>query len=340
MQQENVKEYIYQDDHVAFFDRVLHYGLRKFTGGRPLTWRFPFTAKERERLIQKVKPAVVIIHEPENLPYFLKLRAKYKFKLVFNAHEYHPLEFEDRPEWQRTSGRYFFRLYKKYLHSLDLLINVCDGIAEECEKNFGIVSFVFPNAALYRPDIKPVPLSDGPIRMIQHGACIRERNIELMVKTAQLLGSDYRLDLMLMKNDKSYYEELIQLASKTSNVRLIEPVSFDEIVPFINQYDIGLYYIKPSSFNNRMALPNKLYEFIQARLCTVISPSVEMKRVVEQNSLGRVAVDFTAESMAEAVKGLSKEQIYDYKQKADASAYKLSAEFLSDKLLEKIVALL
>lgn len=341
LEQENVRENIHEDNYIPFFDRLVHYTLRKVTHGRPLAWVFPFSLKHRARLVNRIRPDVIVIHEPENMPYFIKLRNKYNFKLVFNAHEYHPLEFEDKPGWLASSGKYYTNLYRKYLHRLDLLINVCDTIAKECERNFGIPSLVIPNAALFRKDVAPVVTgTPGPIRIIQHGACIRERNIELMIETAQLLGNGYTLDLMLMKNDQKYYDELLLLAEKTENVRLIEPVSFNEIVPFINQYDIGLYYIKPSNFNNRAALPNKLFEFIQARLCTVVSPSVEMKNVVESHDLGLAAAGFTAEAMAQTVSHLSIQDINYYKQKADENAYRLSADFLSEMLLDRVTALL
>jgi len=341
LKQDNVQENIHEDNHIPFFDRLVHYALRKITRGRPVTLAFPLTLRQRARLVQRIRPDVVIIHEPENMPYFIRLRDQYRFKLVFNAHEYYPLEFEDRPGWVRTMGKYYFSLYHKYLHRLDLLINVCDSIAHECEKHFNTPSLVIPNAALFRSDIAPVTTSASrPVRMIQHGGCIRERHIELMIETAGLLGVGYTLDLMLMKNDRQYYEELRQLAERTDNVKLIEPVPFDEIVPVINQYDIGIYYIKPSNFNNRIALPNKLFEFIQARLCTVVSPSVEMKAVVEQNDLGRVSDDFTARAMADAVRSISVPDINYYKKKADEHAYRLSADFLSEKLLERMTALL
>lgn len=341
LKQDNVQENIHEDNHIPFFDRLVHYALRKVTRGRPLTWAFPFSLKRRARLVDRIRPDIIIIHEPENMPYFTKLRDKYKFKLVFNAHEYYPLEFEDKPGWLESAGKYYVNLYRKYLHRLDLLINVCDTIAKECERYFGIPSLVIPNAALFRENIAPIVTdTKGPIRIIQHGACIRERNIELMIETAQLLGNSYVLDLMLMKSDPEYYGELCQLAEKTENVRLIEPVSFNEIVPFINRYDIGLYYIKPGNFNNRAALPNKLFEFIQARLCTVVSPSVEMKNVVESYNLGLAADDFTAEAMALAVRRLTIQDINYYKQNADKNAYRLSADFLSGMLLERMTALL
>lgn len=336
LEHKQIKENIYQDNTVPFADRLVHYILRKFTGGRPLDLRFPFTLKERERLIARIKPAVVIIHEPESMPYFVRLKKKYKFKLVFNAHEYHPLEFEDKKGWLETYGKYIDRIYKRYLPELDLLINVCDSIAERCRENYHKESIVIPNAALYYPDIKVNLTEQVPIRIIHHGVAIRERSIERMVEAVRILGSNYVLDLMLVNNDGIYFEELTKIVDGVENVRLIQPVKFNEIVPFINKYDIGLFNLPPNNYNYKVALPNKLFEFIQARLCIIVSPSVEMKKIVEENDLGRISSDYSSEATASIISSVSLAEINRYKHNADKSAKMLSAERYNKLLLEAV----
>lgn len=336
LEHKDIKENIYQDNTVPFADRLVHYILRKFTGGRPLDLRFPFTLKERERLIARIKPAMVIIHEPESIPYFVRLKKKYKFKLVFNAHEYHPLEFEDKKGWLETYGKYIHRIYKRYLPELDLLINVCDSIAEKCRENYHKESIVIPNAALYYPDIKIKLTEQVPIRIIHHGVAIRERSIERMVEAMRILGSNYSLDLMLVNNDSVYFEELKKIVDEVENVWLVQPVEFNEIVPFINKYDIGLFNLPPNNYNYKVALPNKLFEFIQARLCIIVSPSVEMKKIVEENDLGRISSDYSSEATASIISSLSIAEINRYKYNADKSAEMLSAERYNRLLLDTI----
>ena len=38
----------------------------------------------------------------------------------------------------------------------------------------------------------------------------------------------------------------------------------------INQYDIGVYLLRDGNLNNKYAMPNKLYEFVQARLADAV----------------------------------------------------------------------
>ena len=86
-----------------------------------------------------------------------------------------------------------------------------------------------------------------------------------------------------------------------------------DIIHTINEYDIGLYLLNPSGFNNEMALPNKLFEFIHARLAVAIWPSPEMARVVKEYDLGVVSDEFSIPSMAKHLNALGVENITHFK---------------------------
>ncbi len=289
-----------------------------------------------EKILKEHLPDIVIVHDPLLIPYLFAAKTA-RFKTVYNAHEYHPLELDEDKEWLNSWGAYFYNIYKEYLHRIDLVINVCQSIADKCFEEFGKESIVIPNAAVYQAGLQPsVHVPGSPVRIIHHGVAIKERGLELMIEALQQLGSNYQLDFMLVAGDKNYFEELKSFVEKVPNVKLIKPVSFSEIVPLINQYDIGLYNLPPVSFNNKVALPNKFFEFIQARLCLVISPSIEMKRIVEKYNVGVVGRDFTANAIADVLKNLSPAQISQHKQNAHAVAEQLSMEQFQKYLLENI----
>jgi hypothetical protein len=106
-----------------------------------------------------------------------------------------------------------------------------------------------------------------------------------------------------------------------------------ELVSYSNAYDIGLYLLEPSSFNNLHALPNKFFEFIQSRLAVAIGPSPEMARLVEKYDVGVVARSFSPVDMARALEHLDAERIDHFKRQADAAARELCFERSSKVLL-------
>jgi hypothetical protein len=290
------------------------------------------------KLLHDLKPSVVICHECFDVPYFAALKEKYGYKLVFNAHEYYPLEFDEDPNWASTWQLYYEDLYRQILPSVDLFINVCDSIREKCLEVFGVDSLVIPNASFYHA-CEPTEVHQ-PIRLIHHGGAIQSRKIEEMIDVAKLLGPQYELSLMLMPIDSGYFEELKALAAPLPNVKFIETVPFSSIVPTLNTYDMGIYILPPTSFNNAIALPNKLYEFIQAKLTVAIGPSPEMARIVNEHQVGIVANSFQAADLAKAIQALSIEDIRTFKANTQAAAQKLSAEQYNERLKDHILALL
>lgn len=303
----------------------------------PFIERYPLRQIRFERLLHRIKPDIVLCHEPFDLPYFAALKKKYGFKLVFNAHEYYPLEFDDRPGWDKTWQVSYETLYRKTLPDVDLMINVCESIREKCLEVFGKDSLVIANAAEYH-DMSPKPIQEK-IRLIHHGAAIQSRKIELMIRVAELLGSDYTLDLMVMPTDKPYFDRIAQLASTVANVRMIDPVPFEQIVAMTNTYDIGIFLLAPTNYNYTVALPNKLFEFIQGRVAIAIGPSPEMARFVREFDLGIISPDFTPETLADLIRSCPREELMRFKHNADKAARPLSAEHYAQRMLHAFLEL-
>ena len=178
-------------------------------------------------------------------------------------------------------------------------------------------------------------ISRDKIKLIHHGYASPDRVIEGMIETMDYVDSRFHLDLMLVANyQQDYLQQLEQMVKTRNNVRILSPVSFEEIIPFTSQYDIGFYILKPANFNHLYALPNKFFEFIQARLMVAIGPSPEMARLTKQYNLGIIAKDFSAKEMAKSLNALTKEQILQYKENANQTAKILNAEKEGEKLLK------
>jgi len=332
-----------QDSSVKYVNIKKIYGLDRIL--KKLTWvaakkeyigKLYYTEFALHRIIKEIKPAFVITHNPIFLPYLFSFKGR-DYKVIYNAHEYHPLEYEDRKGWLETFGKYYYQLYKQFLPKLDLLINVCESIAQKCLEEFGKPSIVIPNASVLYPSIVPTFAWEGEtIRIIHHGGAIRERKIEIMIEAIRVLGSRFQLDLMLMPLNEEYFKELKDLADKAGNVNFIPPVNFKEIVPFISKYHVGLFHLCPSNFNYRVALPNKLFEFIQARLCVVVSPSPEMANIVNKFGVGLVAESFSEESLVSTIRRLDFIQINKFKEKCQSVAYEVAAEKYYAHLIKSI----
>jgi hypothetical protein len=282
---------------------------------------------------------LILANDIETLPLALSIKSA-TTKVIFDSHEYHPREFDDNPEWIRTVQPFMTYLCRTYMGKADRMFTVCEGIARAYKEIFGVDALVLTNAPAYEQDLYPRETEAQHIKLIHHGATIRGRRIEKMIELAGLLDERFSFDFMLTVQDPVYLNELKVLAAPNKRIRFVDPVPTGEIAKQINPYDMGVYIIAPSNFNNLHSLPNKFFEFIQGRLALAIGPSPEMAKIVKSFGLGIVSPDFEPYSLAEALNKLSVEDIRHFKMKCQEAAWELSSEKNRTMLLKVVHALL
>jgi hypothetical protein len=301
---------------VWFFNLLRFYDISNKVFSKPGSlYRFQNILKSREF-------DLIITHDIETLPFAVSI--KNNSKLLFDAHEYFPEEYNDfLINW--IFKKYRIALFKKYVPQIDFMITVSEGIANKYLENFGVSSAVITNTSEFIT-LKPTKVDPDNIKLIHHGIASPSRQIEKMIEVMKYTEPRYYLYLMLMPTSPNYLIKLKRIAKDLPNVYFLNPVPMNQIVKTINQFDIGLYILEPNSTNNLLALPNKFFEFVQARLAIAVSPSPEMAKIVQKYNIGIVANDFSPKEMAWQLNNLSAERIQNYKIQSHQSAYELSAE--------------
>lgn len=296
-------------------------------------WRHPKNRLALERL-RLVSADVVVANEVGTLP----IAARLGRPVVLDAHEFAPEEFAERWWWRHLLAPYVRWQCRQYLPAAAGMMTVSEGIAEAYEREFGVPAVVVTNAPRFA-DLEPSPIQ-GVVRILHHGIAQRGRGLEEMVRLADLLEERFTLDFVLVESARGFREELIARTKHNPRVRFPPPVPMRELVGMANAYDIGLYSLLPSNFNQRYALPNKFFEFIQARLAVAIGPSPEMAALVRRYGCGVVAPTFEPESLAAELNALDAAAIATYKHASHLAAADLCAERNSDIVLEVVDAAL
>lgn len=313
------------------FKRLVQYLFRRFDNY--------YWDDYRKYLVENLKNKydVIIANDYPTLPLALALSEE-KGKVIFDSHDYHPDEFDDNIMWKLKSKPYVQYVCRKYIPQADIFITSSDSIAAKYKEFIGILPVVINNAREYYNTNETSVHS--PIRLIHHGAAIAGRKLENMIQIAGLLGENFQLTLMLTNTGSDYYLKLKNYANKYSNINFHEPVSYNEIIPVLNNYDIGIYHLDESNTNNSLLLPNKIFEFIQARLCCIVTPTYELKKIVSENNIGLVAKDFSVLAMKELLEKLTINDIKQFKHNCNEKAFSLSSEtnlILIKDLVDSIV---
>ena len=176
-------------------------------------------------------------------------------------------------------GHYYHNFCKRYLPKAAAMVTVCQGIADEFRREYGVACNVIHNAPLDQR-LRPSLSDENNIRLIHHGSAIRSRHLGVMIEMMKYLDSRFTLDFMLVETDPLYMAELRVMAESDARIRFIEPVAMQDICQRLNEFDMGVYLLPPVNFNHEHALPNKFFEFIQARLAIAIGPSPEMAKLL------------------------------------------------------------
>lgn len=272
---------------------------------------------------------LIVANDVETLPIAFNLKAD-GTKVIFDAHEYAPRHFEDRLGWRIFFKRFNTYLCQKYVPQVDGMITISKTIADEYEKEFGKRSVVIMNCGPY-VDLQPRKTDSTKVRLVHHGIVNRSRRIELIIGMMRYLPENFSLDLYLVVTTLAsgstvdYLKELRQMAASDPRIRFLDPVPVNRIVGVLHGYDMGIILAPPVNFNYRSGIPNKLFDYIQARIATVTGPSLEIARIVKETGVGVVAKGFTSSEMAKALEGLDRIRLEEFKQNADRAARDMNA---------------
>jgi hypothetical protein len=245
---------------------------------------------------------------------------------------------EEIPLWDRRIRPYVEWVCRRYVARASSWTTVGPGIADEYERVFGFRPAVVTNATPFH-DLSPRPVG-SPLRLVHSGGAQRPRRLELIIDGVLEAHTDASLDLYLTRNDPAYLAELEQLAAAgDGRVRILPPVAYRDLIPTLARYDVGIHVLPDINFNHRWALPNKVFDYVQARLGVIVGPSPEMARLVRGNELGLVTSGFTAADVARAVEALTSVGVTEMKRAAHRHARELSAEHEASVWARAIAAL-
>ena len=246
---------------------------------------------------------VLVANDLDTLPAnYLASRIKRK-PLVYDSHEY----FTEVPE---LLGRPVVRgiwigLEKLLVPKVNAAYTVCDSIAEVYHDLYKVDFKVVRNlpTCSEKDFIAPeVPAKSDILKIILYqGALNLGRGIEAAIRSMKYIdGAELWLagDGDLTAQLKQLVEEL-QLEAK---VKFLGRLPIDKLSEVTRQADLGISLEEDLGLNYRFALPNKLFDYIQAGVPVLVSNLPEMKRIVEHYQIGAIAETHQRKDLAETIK--------------------------------------
>lgn len=298
-------------------------------------WRTPavITAKKQLRGFQFDS---VLANDYDTVP--LALSLKPRFGVHADLHEYSPGQFDPSPGRDLATS-YISKVIKTYLPNAASWTTVGEGLARKYELEFGFLPTVVTNATPYA-ELSPRQVL-RPLRLVHHGGAAPRRQLDAMIRAAKDSQADFVFDLYLQDVGGQYIDYLRRVARPDDRITVRDAVPYSKLLPLLNSYDVGVTFLPPTNFNHLNALPNKLFDYIQARVGVLSGPSPEMASVIRRYEVGCVTADFSERSLTRAIDSLRPEQVTSWKQHAHEAAFELSADLQNEGwsgALERMVA--
>ena len=281
-----------------------------------------------ESVLKREDYGIILVGNLQLLP--LALRIRNNGIIIFDACEYYTRQFSESLYFKLFEYPMRNYLCNEFLTKCNQVITVSGGLRDMYLKEFKIKTTVLRNTpAKYK--VREKAISENKIRLVHHGVVNKNRNLENLIAIAKGLGKRFTLDLYLVGSER-YIERLKALAVDCERIKFKHPVLLEDLVPTLNNYDIGLIFYDSEVFNVRHCLPNKLFEYIQARIAVAISPSPDMSDVVNKYKCGFISEEFNVESMIKTLDHLTPAMINLKKVASHKAADSLCWEKESGKL--------
>lgn len=270
------------------------------------------------------------------LPVAAEAARRHGARLVFDAHEYAPLEFENRRLWDLRYRPTIVHFLHKYASQVDAFTTVCEPIGQRYQEEFGLMPTIVHNAPK-RIDSPARHIDPSAIRLVHHGAAFRDRGLEKMILALVACDPRFSLHFILVPGHPRYIEELETLARQVAPGRVVfhPPVPPEQTAQAVAQYDMGFCLIEPRNYNYLMAAPNKFFDYIAAGMPVCIGPSPAMAEIVEGYGLGCVAPSFNPQEVAATLNAVDGPRLATMQHGARRAA----DFFHADAEMAKVVAL-
>jgi glycosyltransferase involved in cell wall biosynthesis len=252
------------------------------------------------RAIERTGATIVHAHDADALQSAGPAAAHLGAGLVYDSHEL----------WLGRTARGRSRLYDllnrawyrrveaRYVPRAALVIVANPGVAPELERRYrvrgvrAVPNYPVEAEAVEGRDLRSLPEAAGippgaPI-VLYLGGVMPHRGVEQLVDAIDQLPAAHLVCL----GASGPHAELIRAQAirlgLAERVHLVPPVPSNEVVPYASSATIGVSIVQPASLSYRLALPNKLFQYMAAGLPVVASDFADVRDVVEGSHAGLV----------------------------------------------------
>lgn len=242
----------------------------------------------------KASAKVVIAGDLFSLPPAILNKLRYNrkvspVKLIYDSKEL----YNELPSLKRKKSSFIFwnLVEKSSIRYVDSAFTVNDSIAEILGRRWMLPFTVVRNVP-ERSDSRPVHRTFDKITLAFSGGLQPGRGLHNLIRLLTLLPAKYELKIIGDGLLRGELEDLAASLKVSDRIHFTGRVESGKVVDELSKADIGIYLMENSGLCHYLALPNKFFQFISARLPVIVPAFPEMEKIVNGYGIG-AAVDPT-----------------------------------------------
>lgn len=223
-----------------------------------------------------------------------------RVKLVYDSHELYAEQYSDTSILYKKLLSF---IEKIFIRGTDTVITVNDSIGEILSERYKIPTpITMMNCPIYQQ--MPSIFHRKNIKKIVYlGRYTKDRGIEELILSMEHV-KNAKLYLRGFGPHESYLRTLALNNNLSEKVIFLEPVKMTKMVDSLEGFDIGIVPYKPVSLNNKLASPNKIFEYMMAGIPIAASDSPELKKIITKNKVGVLFDPFDPKDIADKINHL------------------------------------
>ena len=266
-----------------------------------------YSSKEAYQKVLDLKPDIVHFHDPQLLPWMVKLKKKAPgIVVIYDIHENYVQFFIRRnlPQWlQNWFRKYEQRCVSKFDGFTAITHSLAD-IFRPYNKNNIIIPNVPFLSRLLSLNINQ-PKDKNPV-FFTSGIQSDERNCRQLVMAMPDVISEYPNAILRMAgrfSPETFESELLELARK---VGVEKNVELQQQIPWLDNFNravksyAGLVTYKITE-NNKIGTPNRMFETMVCGLPVIATDLPELRKIVTENKCGLVVDSDNPKEIAKAI---------------------------------------
>lgn len=281
------------------------------------------------------RPDIVIANDWRALPIAHAAKRAFKTRIIYDSHEFASEEFADSLRWRLLARRHVMRIEERHIREADSVITVSEGIADALEKRYDLAR---PTVIMNIPAWEQTPFraTGSSITVLYHGAVVPRRGLETLIESVRLWPPAFRL-VIRGPTQAGFDQHLRALANDLGERVTFEPaVPSDQVVSAAAKADIGIFLLSNSTTHACFAMPNKIFEYMQAGLMIVSSNLPEVGNIIEKNKCGILLDGDNPAAISACLEMLTLEKIDEYKRSSLSASIIFNFDNESVKLLNLV----